>query len=68
MKNLFPKAFYRCCPDCIRRMKRVGLSGDTIMTCIIDYECRCGAHWSYIVGRNVMQRGWSKDYPVRAEV
>src|SRR4051812_29329098 len=66
MKKLFPKPFYRSCPTCRRRMRRVGCSGDDVRSCVIDYECRCGEHWSYAVGRNVMQRGWSQEYPDKA--
>ena len=67
MKKLFERKVYLCCPDCRRRMKRVGNSGTDVMSYLIDYECQCGACWSYSVSRNFLRPGWSKEYPDRQD-
>jgi hypothetical protein len=45
MSIQFQGKFYCCCPTCRHRMRRVGINGDDIRSCIIDYQCpECGNH------------------------
>jgi hypothetical protein len=57
MTRLFEAKFYRHCPDCRQRMRRVITQGHDIYSVQLGYECPCGACWTYVPYTNTMQRG-----------
>jgi hypothetical protein len=63
MTRLFSAKFYRHCPDCRQRMRRVVTVGDDIYRIELWYECPCGSCWTYMPYFNSMCRGLPKGGP-----